>query len=156
MPTLALDRSMRRKDQDGRLYVENCRLSKATVNGYKGSELKDIPGGEDFARNPDRIFQLWRHPEELEKAASTWNGVPLLSVHKAHSAEAPIEKLVAGAIGTNCRFEAPYLVGDLVVWRAEDIADIESCDKCELSAAYYYRIDPTPGNTPDGMRFDGI
>jgi uncharacterized protein len=151
---LTFDRSSnRRKDEDGRLYVADCRLSKATVNPYPG---RQIPGYEALGLKPDHTYQLWRHPDELAKAASTWNGIPLLSVHQAHSANKPIEDKVAGAIGTNCRFEPPYLVGDLVIWRTEDIEDVEKRDKCELSAAYYYRPEMVSGTTPQGLPYDGI
>lgn len=150
---LALDRSMRHKDQDGRLHVANCRLSKAAVNPYRGRE---IPRWQALGLDPDRIYQLYRAPDELSAAAPTWNGVPLLSAHIPHSADRPIEEKVAGSIGTDVRFEAPYLVGTLTIWRAEDIEDVESRDKCELSSAYYYDAEMTAGTTPDGMSYDGI
>lgn len=144
---------MRHKDQDGRLHVANCRLSKATVNPYRGRE---IPRWQHLGLDPDTVYQLWRHPAELEKAAATWNGIPLMSDHVPHSAAAPVERAVAGAIGTNARWEAPYVVADLSIWRADDILDVETREKCELSSGYYYDADMVPGETPEGLRFDGI
>lgn len=128
---LALDRSMRRYDEDGRLHVANCRLSKATVNPYRG---KEIPRGQALGLDAERVYQLYRDPVELEKACSTWNGIPLLSGHVPHSAAQPIEDKVAGAIGTDVRWEPPYVVGSLAIWRKEDISDVESTDKEELSS----------------------
>lgn len=150
---LALDRSMRRKDEDGRLHVANCRLSKATVNPYRGNE---IPRWQALGLDATRVYQLYRAPDELAKAAATWNGIPLLSAHIPHSAANPIEDHVAGTIGTDVRFEAPYIVGTLTIWRKEDIDDVEAREKYELSSAYYYDADMSPGTSPDGLRYDGI
>ena len=68
---LALDRSMRHKDQDGRLHVANCRLSKATVNPYRGRE---IPQSQQLGLDPERIYQLYRAPDELSAAAASSSG----------------------------------------------------------------------------------
>lgn len=149
---LAFDRSERFKDQDGHLHVRSTNLSKACVNPYRGRE---IPGYEKLGLNPDQIYQLFRDPVELEKAAPTFNNLRLMSRHVVVSATDPQEGLVAGSTGSEARFQAPYLVNSLVIWRQEDIDDVESRDKCELSAGYYYEPDMTPG-TYDGLRYDGI
>ena len=151
MTTLAFDRSERHKDQDGNLHVRRTNISKATVNPYRGSE---IPGYEALGLEPDRIYQMFRPPEELAKAADTFNNLRLLSKHVAVSADDPKEGLVAGTTGTDARFEHPYLVNSLTIWRAADIADVESREKCELSCAYYYEPDMTPG-IYEGLRYDG-
>ncbi len=149
--TLALDQTERWKDQDGRLHVRVSRISKATVNPYRGSE---IPGYLELGLDPDRIYQLLRPDDELEKAAPTFNNLPLLSKHTAVSADNPQEELVAGSTGTDARFEAPYLVNSLVVWRQEDIDLIESKDKAALSAGYYYKPVMISG-IHEGLQFDG-
>ncbi|MDR3534017.1 MAG: DUF2213 domain-containing protein [Rhodopila sp.] len=149
---MAFDRSVRFKDQDGHLHVEWTRISKATVNPYYGRE---IPGCEALGLDPARIYQLLRDPEELAKGAATFNNLRLLSKHVAVSASDPKEELVAGSTGTDARFEAPYLVNSLVIWRKEDIDAVESREKCELSCAYYYRPDMTPG-IYSGLKYDGV
>jgi len=58
--------------------------------------------------------------------------------------------LVIGSTGTNAAFEAPYLRNSLVVWARDAIDDIESDVKKELSSAYRYRADMTPGNRDRG------
>jgi hypothetical protein len=150
--TLAFDRSERFKDEDGHLHVRVSNLSKATVNGYYGRE---IPDADKLGLKPDTIYQLLRDPEELEKAADTFNNLRILSKHMAVSADDPKEELVAGSTGTDAKFEAPYLVNSLVIWRAEDIAAVENGDKCELSSAYRYVADMTPG-TYQGLQYHGI
>ena len=47
--TIAFDRSMRRYDEEGRLHVAVSHLTKACVNGYRGSE---IPGYEQLGLDP--------------------------------------------------------------------------------------------------------
>jgi hypothetical protein len=65
-------------------------------------------------------------------------------------------ELTVGAIGSDVRFEAPYLVASLAVWTAEAIALIETKAQAQLSSSYRYRPDMTPGQTPDGVAFDGV
>ncbi len=151
---MAFDRSgaNRFKDEDGRLHILKTNISKATVNGYRGSE---IPNHEALGLEPDRVYQLLRDPEELAKAAATFNGLQLLSTHKAVNAENPEEHLVAGALGTEAEFNDPYLTNRMTIWRQEDIDDVESRDKCELSCAYYYEADMTPG-AYKGQPYDGV
>jgi len=150
---LALDRgSVRRIDQDGRLHVEITNISKGNVCPYLGSE---IPGGEALGLDPDKIYQLLRDPAELEKAAGTFNNIPLLSDHVPVSASEPQKEIVVGSTGTDAVFAAPYLKNSLVVWDAAAIAGIESEQARELSCAYRYTPDMTPG-TFQGIRYDGV
>jgi len=50
--TLAYDKSLRSIDADGHMRVEESRISKATVNPYRGSE---IPNWEALGLTADRI-----------------------------------------------------------------------------------------------------
>lgn len=148
---MAFDLSNRFKDADGRLHITASNISKSCINGYRGNE---IPGWEELGLEPTRVYQLLRDPAELAKGAATFNNIQLLSTHKAVDAANPLEHLVAGSTGTDARFEPPYLVNSLVIWRAEDIADVESREKCHLSCAYRYQPDMTPG-TYEGKPYDG-
>jgi 8-oxo-dGTP pyrophosphatase MutT (NUDIX family) len=150
---LAFDRSsVRSYDHDGRLHVETTNISKAIVNPYIGREIPDY---QALGLDPDRVYQLLRAPDELAKAASTFNNIPLLSRHVPVTADDHKPDLVIGSTGTNAAFEAPYLRNSLVVWARDAIDDIESDVKKELSSAYRYRADMTPG-TQEGVPFDGV
>lgn len=150
---LAFDRaSVRRTDVNGRLHVEVSNISAATVNPYFGRE---IPGAEALGLQPDKIYQLLRDPGELAKAASTFNNLPLLSEHVPVFADKPKKELVVGSTGTDAVFEAPYLRNSLVVWDAVAIAGIESGEQRELSCAYFYTPDMTPG-VYEGAPYDGV
>jgi len=150
---LAFDRAtVRRIDVDGRMHVEISNISKATVNPYRGSE---IPEWETLGLDPNRIYFLLRDPEELARAAPTFNNIPLLSKHIPVSAAEPQKEFVVGATGSNAGYLAPYLRNSLVVWDAVAIALIESDEQKELSSAYRYRADMTPGMY-EGVAYDGV
>ncbi|MCH4572248.1 DUF2213 domain-containing protein [Achromobacter xylosoxidans] len=150
---LAFDRAtVRRIDVDGRMHVEISNISKATVNPYLGNE---IPDWEALGLDANRIYFLLRDPQELEKAAPTFNNIPLLSKHIPVSAAEPQKEFVVGATGSNASYQAPYLKNSLVVWDAVAIALIESEEQKELSSAYRYRADMTPG-VYEGVAHDGV
>lgn len=149
----AFDRaSVRTIDQDGRMRVEITHISKAAVNPYRGSE---IPDWESLGLDPNRVYFLLRDPEELARAAPTFNNIPLLSRHVPVTVDDPQKEYVVGATGSDATFTAPYLDNSLVVWDAVAIAGIESREQQELSSAYRYRADMTPG-TYQGVAYDGV
>ena len=149
----ALDvESVRQLDADGRLHVSITPISKANICGYYGRE---IPGAADMGLDPDRKYNLLRDPLELAKAASTFNGLPVMRRHVATSAADHKTEDTIGATGTDAAFEPPYLKNSIVIWPAEDIEQIEADLKKELSCGYRYRADMTPG-TYEGEAYDGV
>lgn len=150
--SLAQDRSLRSYDQDGRLHVESSNISKATVNPYYGGE---IPNYRQLGLEPKKVYYLLRDPEELEKAAPTFNNLPLLSKHIPVSADEPQKDVIVGTTGSDAKFEDGYLKCSLAVWDAEAIAGIESGEQVELSSAYHYTADMTAGEF-EGRHYDGV
>ncbi|WP_455027426.1 DUF2213 domain-containing protein [Neisseria elongata] len=150
--SIAQDRSLRSYDQDGRLHVESSNISKATVNPYYGSE---IPNYQQLGLEPKKVYYLLRDPEELKKAAPTFNNLPLLSKHIPVSADEPQKEVIAGTTGSDTVFENGYLKCSLAVWDAEAIAGIESGEQVELSSAYHYTADMTTGEF-EGRHYDGV
>lgn len=149
---LAFDRAtMRLIDVDGRLHVKVSHISKAAVNPYYGRE---IPNCEGLDLEPDRIYQLLRDPGELAKGAATFNNIPLLDKHIAVSADDPQKDSVVGSTGTDAAFVDPYLDNSLVIWDAAAIAGIRTGEQRELSSAYRYVADMTPG-VHEGVPYDG-
>ncbi len=144
--------SARRMDQDGRLHVEVSNISKATVNPYLGQE---IPGWKSLGLDPEKIYMLLRHPDELKKAAETFNNIPLLNQHIPVSAFDPQKDAVVGSTGTDAEFIFPYLRNSLVIWDAEAIAGVESQEQRELSCSYRY-VPVMQSGTFEGMDYDGI
>lgn len=150
---LAMDEdSVRDKDLDGRLHVRVTNISKANVCPYRGQE---IPDSDKLGLDPEKIYQLLRSPEELEKAASTSNNIQLLSEHIPVTADDHQSEFTIGSTGTDAAFVDPYLQNSIVVWAGSDIEDIENEIKKELSSAYRYRADMTPG-VFKGVAYDGV
>lgn len=149
--SFAFDRaSVRVTDVDGRLRLELTNISKAAVNPYLGREIPDY---EALGLDADRIYQVLRDPAELEKAAPTFNNLPLLSNHVPVTADDHHPDLVVGSTGTDAVYEPPYLKNSLIVWSAAAIAGIESGQQKELSSAYRYRAVKESG-TFEGQPYD--
>ena len=150
---LAFDRSTARSiSKDGFLHVARSNISKATVNPYRGNE---IPDWEKLGLIPDKIYQLFRDPKELAAGAATFNNVPLLMRHVPVNSDDHRPDLTVGSTGTDAEFDGTYLVNSLVVWPQDAIDLIESGQQKELSCAYRYRADMTPGNF-EGQPYDGV
>lgn len=150
---LALDRaSVRTRDANGFLHVAVSNISKANVCPYYGSEIPDC---ENLGLDPKRSYNLLRDPKELEAAAGTFNGVPLLNRHIPVIPEKLPEDAIVGTIGNDATFMAPYLKNSLTVWSAVSIKGIETEEQCELSCGYYYEADMTPG-VFEGVSYDGV
>ena len=151
---MAFDRqSARSIDADGRLHVSKTNISKAVVNPYYGRE---IPGWQQLGLDGDKVYRLYRDPEELAKGAGTFNNLPILNKHIPVTVDAPQKDNVVGSIGSDVVFDAPYLQASLCIWDAAAIAGVESEKQCELSCGYRYDPDMTPGTTSDGEAYDGV
>ena len=152
---LAFDRAtatVRPIDANGNMHVEVSNISKATVNPYFGHE---IPNFKELGLEPGRVYQLLRDPEELRKAAHTFNNIPLLDQHVAVSAESHKPEHIVGSTGTDAEYAHPFLRNSLVVWAKKGIDAVQSEKKKELSSAYRYRADMTPG-VFEGQKYDGV
>lgn len=151
---LAFDRaSVRTIDANGRLQISRTNISKANVNAYYGRE---IPRSEELGLEPDKLYRLWRHPDELRKAAKTFNNIPVLSKHIPDFPTDPPNEFRVGVTHSNAEFDGTYLTVGMSIWDNSAIAGIESGEQRELSASYKYVADMTPGVTPDGEPYDGV
>lgn len=150
---LAFDRaSVRTVDQDGRMRVEISHISKAMVCPYRGDEIPDY---ETLGLDPSRVYMLLRDPDELKKSVPTWNSVPLLNEHVPVSAADHKPDSVVGATGSDAAFNPPYLDNSLVIWAQDSIRGVETGRQQEISCAYYYDPDMTPG-VYEGVAYDGV
>jgi hypothetical protein len=122
------------------------------VNPYRGNE---IPNWESLGLDSQKVYKLFRDPKELEKGASTFNNLPLLSQHVPVSAQNPEKDLVVGSTGSDAAFESPYLKCSLSVWDQESINAIEDGSKKELSSAYRYEPRMESGEYL-GEKYDGV
>lgn len=151
--SLAFDKaSARTIDKDGRMHVSRSNISKANVCPYMG---KEIPGWQSLGLDANKIYRLYRDPQELAKGAATFNNLPILLDHTYVSAEKPEKERVIGSM-SGVEFGNPYLAADLCFWDKAVIDAINEEAIEELSSAYHYKADMTPGTTPEGEAFDGV
>lgn len=143
--------SARSIDENGFLHVAASHITKTTVNPYYGRE---IPGWREAGLEPDKVYYGFRAPEELKKSVSTWTGLPLHIEHHIDSAEEPAKLTRVGAIGAAC-WNAPYVDASLTVWDQNAIEAIKDGSFRELSCAYRYEPDFTPG-THEGVAYDFV
>lgn len=143
---------MRTYDADGKLHVELTPISKANVCVYYGRE---IPGNEELGLIPDKAYRLLRDPEELCKAADTFNNQPLLNTHIAVSVLDPPKEAIIGSTGESAEFDGKYLKNSLVIWDVNSIIGVENKQQREISSSYRYRLDLTPGEY-EGEAYDGV
>lgn len=148
MTQFALDRSI---DVDGRLHIPDNLISKATVNPYFGHE---IPGWQELGLDPDKVYNLLRPPEELDKAKETFNNIPVLSEHVPVSADDHAPDLVIGSTGTDAVFDGTYLCNSVVIWAQEFIDRIEAGEQAAWSCGYRYKPILEPGEYL-GLQYDG-
>lgn len=143
--------SVRTIDDNGYLHVALTPISKATVNPYYGAE---IAGCEELGLNPDTIYYGLRDPHELELAAPSFNGLPVLMDHHDVDAENPKKEFTVGSTGTDAVFDGVYLKNSLSITDAEAIRAIEDGTAKEISCAYRFRPDFTAGEfeMPNGEK----
>jgi hypothetical protein len=143
--------SARTIDNNGYMHVAVSNLTKEQVVPYLGNT---IPGYKELGLDPDKIYQIYRPGDEIEKAADSFNGLPLMLDHWDMDAESIPKEMVVGSLGTDARYEAPYLKNSLIVTDAKAIKAIEDGSYSELSASYACDIDMT-GGIFDGKSYDG-
>lgn len=151
---LALDAqgSRRRIDENGYLHVSQTHLTKEQVVPYYG---KEIPGWEEHGLEPERVYYGYRPADEIEKASDMFNGMPLLVIHQQDSAHAPLKEVRVGSIGTTPVWDAPYLDNSITVTDQSAIDAINDESLREISCAYFYDPDFTPGEF-NGARYDFV
>ncbi len=145
----AMDR--RSTDSAGRLTISDCVITASQVNEYRGAE---IPGCDRLRLDPNAIYRMYRDPEALKAATSALNGQPLMLDHIAVSSTDPQQLRIIGTV-SEARWTGDKIVATISVWDQAAIDLIASNEQRDISAAYAYVPDMTPGTTPRGERFDG-
>ena len=144
--------SVRAKDNNGYMHVDVSNLTKEQVVPYLGDT---IPGYKELGLEPSKVYMIYRPAEEIEKAAQTFNGLPLMLDHWEMDADNIPKDKVVGSLGTDAKWEPPYLTNSLIVTDSKAIEAIENGSYSELSASYACDIDMT-GGVFDGKSYDGI
>ncbi len=144
--------SARTKDSNGYMHVAVSNLTKEQVVPYMGDS---IPGYKELGLEPDKVYQIYRPADEIEKAAETFNGLPLMLDHWDMDADNIPKDKVVGSLGTDAKWSAPYLTNSLIVTDSNAIKAIEDGSYSELSASYACDI-VMSGGIFEGKSYDGV
>lgn len=153
MNEIAFDASSaRRYDTNGFLHVDLTPITKEQVVHYLGIE---IPGWKEHGLDPQKEYWGYRPAEEIEKAASTFNGLPVMLNHHVVTPDSPVKDYQVGHTGTDAAWSSPYLENSLIVTDRIGIDGIENGTYRQISAAYRYDPDFTAG-VFDGKPYDFV
>ena len=106
-----------------------------------------------------REWGEYRPPEEVFDAASlaTLRSAPVTDLHPTDLVRADSwEQLAKGHVDSAPVREGGLVVLDLAVQAAPLVALVQSGDRREVSCGYECDVDPTPGVTPEGERYDAV
>lgn len=150
---IALDASSsRRYDTNGFLHVDLTPITKEQVVHYLGIE---IPRWREHGLDPQKEYWGYRPADEIEKAASTFNGLPVMLNHHVVTPDTPAKDYQVGHTGTDAEWSAPYLENSLIITDRMGIEGIENGTYRQISAAYRYDPDFVEGEF-NGTRYDFI
>jgi hypothetical protein len=113
----------------------------------------------EYSDGEGRTWREYRPADEAFAAESlaSLRGVTVTKGHPAGLVTAETWKDVAkGHVGDDVRRDGGLVATSLVVRDAGAVAAVKAHELVELSAGYECDIDPTPGLTPDGERYDAI
>ena len=153
---IALDaQSKRTYDENGFLHVSISPLTRVQVAPYRGCE---IPGWQELGLEPERVYRGYRPASELSKPETieSVNGIPIQLAHHMDYADNPAKDTRVGSTGTDGAFHSPFLTNSLHIQDKNAIDRINDGSMRELSLAYRYKPVFTPGETPDGEKYDFI
>lgn len=144
----------RHKDSNGYMHVDKSNITKVQVAPYMGDS---IPEWQELGLDPKKVYNIYRPAEELEKAVSTFNGLPLMLEHWEMDADTigNVKEHVVGSLGTDANYEAPYLTNSITITDAKAIEAVENGTFKELSAGYTCKLDMA-GGIFDGQAYDGV
>ena len=154
--TLAIDaESKRTYDENGFLHVSISPLTRVQVAPYRGCE---IPGWQELGLEPERVYRGYRPASELSKPETieSVNGIPIQLAHHMDYADNPAKNTRVGSTGTDGAFHEPFLTNSLHIQDKNAIDRINDGSMRELSLAYRYKPVFTPGETPDGEKYDFV
>lgn len=126
-------------DGNGWMFIPKNPISKAGVFPYLGSEIAGAP-------EPNRVYNVFRPPEELESAAETFKLLPIIDEHEllGESGTSTDDRPPAGFTGEKVTYEHPYLFAPLKITSPKLMAEIRG-GKSELSPAYFTEYEPCEG-----------
>ena len=106
-----------------------------------------------------RTWREYRPPEEVFAADSlaSLRGATVTDTHPSSMVDPSTYKLVSrGHAADAPRRDGQFVVTDLMVQDADLCRMVNAGERREVSCGYTCEVDPTPGVTPEGERYDAV
>jgi uncharacterized protein len=133
--------------------ISRAAISRAGISQYIGEE---IPNWRDLGLDKRRRYRLLRCEPELQRAAASFAGVPVLSDHMDIAADGYPSDMVWGACdGDQIVDRNGFLRSSMTLWSWPGIRGIGQGERCSLSCGYDYEAEMSPGYWDD-QYFDGV
>jgi hypothetical protein len=115
--------SNRTVTQWGHMRVDDCILTAESVDGYLGRELKssNLPPEVLAKLEDNKVYQVYRPAEELEKAIDTYNLVPLTDEHHFVDTITTNKNKWLGTIGSKAYMDNGKIKNELSIWDAKEV-----------------------------------
>jgi hypothetical protein len=116
-----------------------------------GVQVYQMPDGTERReyRPADEVF----HADAL----ASLRDAPVTDLHPASVVHAANwRELSVGHVGEDVRREGDFVAATVVVQDATEVERVLKGERKELSVGYEVEIDPTPGTSPEGERYDAV
>lgn len=146
--------SKREKSPQGFLLIRDNKLARTGVLVYGPNEVSPVGRPESAKNNKVRVY---RSPESLltQDTAAGFDGKPFVVLHRGMLDAKNAPKVTSGAV-FNVRVQDGALYGDLTIFDAAAVLEIESGKKLQLSLGYTCDCRWAPGVTEDGEPYDAV
>lgn len=138
----------------GYLIVEDNIFTEAGVSPYRGREIQ---GYEELGLDQDRIYNVYRPFEEIQKGVASLRGVPVFDEHPPEQINKDnFEKykhLMIGAVGSDVAARDNGARGTMSFYDAAAIGKILSDEQRKLSCGYQHILQQQEG-LYDGVGYD--
>jgi hypothetical protein len=135
------------------------RVERTPQGGLRVPAAVTRTGVLTYQRADGSVTREWRPADEVfaTDSLATLRGAPVTDLHPQQLVTTDTWKeLAVGHVGDAPRREGDLLVADLVVQDAAECARIEARERVEVSCGYECDVEPTPGVTPEGERYDAV
>jgi len=127
--------SNREKNEFNHLKVKECVLTAESVDEYLGSELP-----ANLNVDKDKSYSVYRPANELKKALSTYNDVPLTNEHFFVDSNVTNKDKWIGSVGSEAKFKDGKVYNKVTIWDKAGVDLVERIRKDGLSCGYKYKI----------------
>ncbi len=133
------------------------KITKLETGGYRIEVALSRTGVQRYTDSQGKPYYEYRAPEQVfsPESMASFRGVPVTIGHpKGFVGPDNFKSLTVGHVCDDIRQEGDLLVGSVVVQDREAIDAIDVDALRDVSCGYSVKVDPTPGQAPDGTHYD--